>query len=65
MAAIYGHGGHLDLLTMTIWTYFQSTFNTRLHMKFEEIWPMGFRGEVVQRCEWMDGQTDGQTTDGE
>ena len=33
-------------------------------MKFEEISPRGFRGEVVQRCEqtdWrMDWQTDGQ-----
>ena len=25
-------------------------------MKFEEIWPRGFRGEVVHRCEWTDGQ---------
>ena len=30
-------------------------------MKFEEIWPRGFRGEVVQRCEWIDGRTDGPT----
>ena len=29
-------------LTMTICTYFQSPFNTRLHMKFEEIW-LGFQ----------------------
>ena len=50
MGATYGHGGHLDLRTMTICTYFQSPFNTRLNMKFEEIWPTGFR-EVVQRCE--------------
>ena len=29
-------------------------------MKFEENWPRGFRGEVVKRCLWMDGQmTDG------
>ena len=27
-------------------------------MKFEEIWPRVFREEVVQRCEWADGQTD-------
>ena len=33
-------------------------FNTRLHMKFEEIWPWGFRGEVFQMCERMDRQTD-------
>ena len=35
-------------------------FNKRLHIKFEEIWPRGFRGEAVQRCE----RTDRQTTDG-
>ena len=58
MGAIYGHGGHLDLQTMTICTYFQSPFNTRLHMKFEEIWPRGFRGEVVQRCGRKDRRTD-------
>ena len=38
-------------------------------MKFEEIWPQGFRGEVVQRCERTDGPTDGPMdqgmTDGE
>ena len=57
MGTIYGHGGHLDLRTMTICINFRSHFNTRLHMKFEEIWPRGFRGEVVQRCERTD---DGQ-----
>ena len=56
MGAIYGHGGHLDLRTMTICTYFESSFNTRLHMKFEENWPRDYRGEVVQRCGWMDGR---------
>ena len=60
MGAIHGHGGPLDLLTMTISTHFQSPFNTRLHVKFEEIWPRGFRGEVVQRCKRMDGRTDGR-----
>ena len=39
MGAILRHGGHLDLQTMTICIYFQSPFNTRLHMKSEEIWP--------------------------
>ena len=34
--------GHLDLRTMTISTYYQSLFNTRLHIKFEEIWPRFF-----------------------
>ena len=57
MGAIYGHGDRLDLRTMTICTYFQSPFNTKLHIKFEEIWPRGFRGEVVQRCERMDGHS--------
>ena len=73
MGAIYGHtGGHIDLRTMAICTYFQPPFNTRLHMTFEEIWPRGFRGEIVRRCEQTDGQTDGRptkdgrsTTDGE
>ena len=53
MGALYRHGGHLDLWTMTIFINFQSPFNTRLHMKFEEIWPRGFRG-VAQMCERMD-----------
>ena len=68
MGAIYRHGSHLDLRTTTICTYFQSPFNTRLHIKFKEIWSSGFRGEVVQRCDRTDGQTDrqtvGQTDDG-
>ena len=64
MGAIYGHGGHLDLRTMTTRTYFQSPFNTRLHMKFEEIWPRDFRGEVVQWCERTKGRTDRRKEDG-
>ena len=36
---------------VTIGTQFQSSFNRRLHMKFEGNWPWG---EVVQRC----GRTD-------
>ena len=59
MGAIYGHGDHLDLRTMTICTNFQSPFNLRLHMKFEEIWLRGFREEVVQKC----GQMDDRRTD--
>ena len=58
MGAIYGHGGHLDLRTTTICTYFQSPFDTRLYMKFEEILPRGFRGEVVQMHERTEGQMD-------
>ena len=63
MRAIYGHGGHLGLRAMTICTYFQPPFNTRLHMKFEEIWPRGFRGEVIQRYKRTDGWTDGRRMD--
>ena len=51
---------------MTICINFQYPFKRKLHRKFEENWPRGFRGEVVQRCGWMDGRsTDGQqmTTD--
>ena len=42
MGALSRHGGHLDLQTVTIFTIIQSPFNTRLHIKFEEIWPRGF-----------------------
>ena len=56
MGAIYGHGGRLDLRTVTICTNFQPPFNIKFHMKFEDIWPRGFR-EVIQRCEWMDRLT--------
>ena len=41
---------------MAACTNFQSPFNIRLHMKFKEIWPRGFRGEDVQMCEWTDGR---------
>ena len=58
MGAIYRHGRHLDLRTVTICTYFQSPFNTRLHIKSEEIFAKEFRGEVFQRCEQMDGRTE-------
>ena len=64
MGAIYGHGGHLDLWTTTICTYFQSPFNTRLHIKFEEIWP---RGSEEKSFKGVNGRTDGETdgrTDG-
>ena len=61
MGATYGNGGHLDLRTVTISTNFQSPFNTRLHMMFEEIWPRGFSGEVIQGCEQTDRQLDGRS----
>ena len=54
---IYGHGGHLNSRTMTIWTNFQSPINRRLQVKFEENWPRGFWGDVVQRCLRTDWRT--------
>ena len=55
---ISGHGGHLGLRTVTIFTNFQSPFNTKLHIN-------GFRGEVVQRCGQTDRQMDRWTDDGQ
>ena len=45
--SIYGHGGHLGQLTATILASFCSLNLRRLHMKFEQNWPRGSRGEVV------------------
>ena len=53
---IYGHDGHLTFRIVTACTNFRSSFDRRLQMKFEENWPMCFRGIVVQKC--------GQSTDG-
>ena len=44
---IYGHGGHLGQRTATILAIFRSPILRRLHMKFEQNWLSGFRGEVV------------------
>ena len=44
---IYGHGGHLGIVTWTIYTKFCSPFPRRLHIKFSFDWPSGFRGEDV------------------
>ena len=41
----YGHGGHLGLVTGTIYINFRSPFPGMLHMKFSFDWPSGFRGE--------------------
>ena len=41
---IYGHGGQLSQWIVNFCTNFQFPFNRRLHMKFEENWPRGFRG---------------------
>ena len=44
---IFGHGGHLRQQTVTILAIFCSPYLRRLHMKFEQNWPRGSRGEVV------------------
>ena len=44
---IYGRGGHLGQRTVTILATFRSPTLRRLHMKFEQNWLSGFRGEVV------------------
>ena len=61
MGAIYGCGGHLDLWTMTICTNFQSPFNTKLHMKFEEFGP---RVSEEKSFKGVNRRTDRRTTDG-
>ena len=43
--AIYSHGGHLGLVTWTIYINFHSPFLRMFHMKFGFDWPSGFRGE--------------------
>ena len=43
---IYGHGGHLGHVTWTIYINFRSPFPRRLHMKFGNNWPSGFREDV-------------------
>ena len=42
---IYGHGGHLGHMTLTIYTNFGSPFPRKPHIKFGFDWPSGFRGE--------------------
>ena len=42
---IYGRGGHIGLVTWTIYINFLSPFPSRLHMKFGVYWPCGFREE--------------------
>ena len=48
---IYGRGGHLGQWTATILAIFCSPTLRRLHMKFEQNWPRGSRGEVVWNSE--------------
>ena len=47
---IYGHGGHLGQWTLTILAIFHYPNLRRLHMKFEQNWLRGFRGEVIWKC---------------
>ena len=47
---IYGRGSDLDQQTATILAIFRSPILRRLHMKFEQNWLSGFRGEVVWKC---------------
>ena len=44
---IYGCGGHLGHVTLTIYINFRSPFPRRLHIKIGFDWPSGFRGEDV------------------
>ena len=44
---IYGHGGHLGHVTLTININFCSPFSRRIHMKFYFDWPSALRGEAV------------------
>ena len=44
---IYGLGGHLGHVTLTICINFCSPYPSGLHMKFGFDWPSGFRGEDV------------------
>ena len=44
---IYWHSGHLGQRTATILANFRTRNLRRLHMKFEQNWLSGFRGEVV------------------
>ena len=43
---IYGHGGHLGHVTLTIYINFRSPFPRRLHIKFGVDWPSDFRGDL-------------------
>ena len=44
---IYGDGGHLGHVTLTIYTNFQGM----LYMKFGYEWPSGFIEEDIEHCE--------------
>ena len=42
---VYGHGGHLGHVTLTIYINFRPPFPMRLHIKFGFDWPSGVREE--------------------
>ena len=44
--AIYSHGGHLGLVTLTIYINFHSPFLRMLQLKFGFDWPSGFRRDL-------------------
>ena len=44
---LYGHGGHLGQRAVSILAIFCSPYLRRLHMKFEQNWPRGSKGEVI------------------
>ena len=43
---LYGHGGHIGHVTLTVCIYFHSLSLRRLYKKFGYIWPSGFWGDV-------------------
>ena len=45
---IYGHGGQLGHVTLTIYINFRSPFLRMLHMKFGFDSPSGFRGKLFE-----------------
>ena len=45
---IYGHGSHLGQWTATILAIFHSPNLRKLHIKFEQHWPRGFRGKLFE-----------------
>ena len=50
---IYGHGGHLGLMTMTVWTNFQSYKPWKPYMKFGFNGPSSFAADVWKyKSEW-------------
>ena len=50
---INGHGSHLGQWTATVLSIFRFPNLRRLHIKFEQHWPRGFRGEVVWNSQYF------------